>query len=270
MNKQIYSTDRVLIHYDISENFQPKGAIVFLHGMGGSLTAFNPLRRLLEKEGYSTIAIDIRGQGKSGRPTKKNTYTLEHLASDVIEVIHAENIDKFILIGHCFGGIVAMAVTQKIQERIKKLILIDTNFEAPAWAKTLSKIPGFHFLMNLFIMLMPKWYIDETIDYQKFSGGGDYNIPRIISDISHTSLKTYLLLSKTLLTLDMSTVLKSFTLPVLIIQGEKDTIYPPNVAEKLHEYLPTSELVYVQKANHILVITLYKQIHAIISAHIKK
>lgn len=270
MNKDIYTQNNIRIHYDLSKNFQPKGAIVFLHGMGGSLTAFDPIRKLLEEEGYSTVAIDIRGQGKSGRPTNKDAYTLEHLASDVLEVLETEKIDDFILIGHCFGGIVAMAVTQKIQKRIKKLILIDTNFEAPAWAKTISKIPGFHFLMNFFIMLMPKWYIDETIDYQKFSGGGDYNIPRIISDIFHTSLKTYLLLSKTLLTLDMRPVLTNFSLPVLIIQGEKDTVYSPKVAEKLQTLLPESELVYVKNANHILVITLYQEVYEIISSSLKK
>ena len=269
MNKNSYSKDHILIHYDISEKFNPKGALVFLHGMGGSLTAFDPIRRLLEAEGYSTLAIDIRGQGHSGRPVDKSKYTLDCLASDVISVLETEKVENFTLIGHCFGGIVSMAVTQKIQDRIKKLILIDTNYKAPIWASILSKLPGFTLLLSIIATRMPKGYLKDTIDYQKFSGGGDYNIPRIISDITHTSLRTYLLLSQTLLQLDMRPVLKEFSLPTLIIQGEKDTVYSPNIAKKLHELIPQSELIQVKDANHILVITNYKEVFTVISSYLK-
>jgi 3-oxoadipate enol-lactonase len=255
MQKRLYSPDHVRIHYDLSKDFKPSGALVFLHGMGGDLTAFNPIRELLHEEGYSSLAIDIRGQGRSGRPRRKNAYTVDVLADDVTYVLEKEKVKDAVLIGHCFGGIIAMSIAEKNPELFTNLILIDTNYHAPVWAICLTHISFFPELINFLIGLVPSWYIKSPVDYLRYKGKGDYWIPRIISDITHTSPKTYLLLSKTLLSLDMRPVLKKISIPTLIIEGELDTIYPPKVAENLHKLIPHSELVYIPQANHVLVIS---------------
>lgn len=268
MNKYLQTSPGVTIHYDISENFTPKGCLVFLHGLGGDLTAFNPMRKLFEDDGISTLAVDIRGQGKSGRPKRKQAYTLDALAEDVIAVLKKEKVEKFVLIGHCFGGIVAMKVTEKIHDDIKQLILIDTNYQAPSWATFLYRIPFIPELLPFIISIMPTWHIKTPVDYIKYRGGGDYDIPRIFSDVFHTSLRTYLLLSQTLLRLNLTSIVEKFTLPTIIIEGEEDTIYPPRVAENLHTLIPKSKLIFLPEANHILVITNYKEVYKLIDLHL--
>jgi pimeloyl-ACP methyl ester carboxylesterase len=270
MNKFLQTSHGVTIHYDMSDNFHPKGCLVFLHGLGGDLTAFDPMRKLFEDDRRSTLAIDIRGQGKSGRPKGKQAYTLDALADDVITILREEKVENFVLIGHCFGGIIAMKVTEKIHDEIKQLILIDTNYQAPGWATFLYKIPFTAHLLPFIISIMPSWYIKTPVDYIQYRGGADYSIPRIFSDVFHTSLRTYLLLSQTLLKLNLTSTVKSFTLPTVIIEGEEDTIYPPRTAEKLHELIPKSELVFLPKANHILVITNYKEVYKLIDLHLRK
>lgn len=270
MSRYLQTAPGVTIHYDISENFNPKGCLVFLHGLGGDLTAFNPMRKLFEDDGISTLAVDIRGQGKSARPKNKRSYTLDVIAEDVIAVLQEEKIETFVLIGHCFGGIIAMKVTEKIHDEIKQLILIDTNYQAPAWATFLYKIPFTARLLPFTISIMPSWYIKTPVDYIQYRGGADYSIPRIVSDVFHTSLRTYLLLSQTLLKLNLTSIVQKFTLPTLIVEGEEDTIYPPRVAEKLHELIPKSKLVFLPEANHILVITNYKEVYKLIDLHLRQ
>lgn len=268
MNKYLQTTPGVTIHYDISENFNPKRCLVFLHGLGGDLTAFDPIRKLFAKDEQATMAIDIRGQGKSDRPKNKNAYTLDALADDVIAVLKEEKVEKFVLIGHCFGGIIAMKVTEKLHDQIKQLILIDTNYQAPDWATFLYRIPFIPGLFPFIISIMPSWHIKTPVDYIQYRGGADYDIPRIFSDVFHTSLRTYLLLSQTLLRLNLTAIVQKFTLPTLIIEGEEDTIYPPKVAENLHALIPKSKLVFLPEANHILVITNYKEVYKLIDLHL--
>ncbi len=57
------------INYKIHKNKNDL-YLVFLHGLGGNLYAWNEIRTIMHKKNYSTLAIDLRGHGESFRPKK--------------------------------------------------------------------------------------------------------------------------------------------------------------------------------------------------------
>lgn len=95
--------------------------LVCLHGFLGSGDNLYPLADSLRHERRSLL-MDLRGHGRSphGRP-----YTLEAMADDVAETLHAQGVKKAAVLGHSLGGKVAMTLALRHPELVERLIIAD-------------------------------------------------------------------------------------------------------------------------------------------------
>lgn len=108
--------------------YQIKGEgfpIVFLPGIGGTHSMFDPQIQFLAKS-FKTIAIDMKGSGKSVSISVKPWECFEEHVSALIELLDYLGVAKFILVGISYGGIVAQKLAISNPERVAKLVLIDT------------------------------------------------------------------------------------------------------------------------------------------------
>ncbi len=253
MQKTITSFDGVAINYDIekiSDNF-----LILLHGAGGDLTAWQNARQVLHEKGLSTLAIDLRGHGLSGRPNSSSDYDLEKFAKDIFQVIKIEKIQKPIIVGHCLGGVVAITFHKLYPNIPKGYILISTTHKAPMYLKILEKISAIIWPAKQLLTRGDsgqKRFFHRNFD--KFIGTSDLDLRRIISDIRHTSLKSWLLTYESLARFDGTHALESMQQPVLIIEGQEDSIFNVFVAQKINELVKKSKLNIIPNANHIIVI----------------
>ena len=126
MQKYLNSFDGTKIHY-LYHQGKNKQTLVFLHGVGGNWTVWKKEIKFFQKKGYSTLAVDLRGHGKSDAPEEFKKYQLPYFARDINEIIKKEGIDKFTLIGHSLGGCISIVycVNHK-QELPASLILVET------------------------------------------------------------------------------------------------------------------------------------------------
>ena len=255
MEKKINSFDGTKINYDISKSSKDNW-LIFIHGAGGDLTAWRKERYFFHKKGYSTIPVDLRGHGKSERPDLPISYKLENFAKDVDTIIKHEKIKNFIIIGHCFGGIVTIMFQKLFPLLAKAYILIDTTYKAPKKLKQLfHKYPFFVHILNHILEnenLRKKHF--SHVKYKKFIGTGDYNAFRIFSDIAHTSFKSWIFTYENLSNFNGIKIMKKINKPVLIIEGKKDSIFNVLKAEKIHKLIKNSELKIIPNANHIIIL----------------
>jgi len=70
------------------------------------------------------VAIDMRGFGESSWSPERN-YKLDHMSADVIAVLDALGWQKAVLMGHSFGGRVALATAGWKPERAAGLVCVD-------------------------------------------------------------------------------------------------------------------------------------------------
>jgi pimeloyl-ACP methyl ester carboxylesterase len=114
--------DEVTLEVDVRGD----GPGLFLvHGFGGAKEDFGDhLDALAER--YRVVAFDHRGHGASDGPDDPERYTLAHLASDTLAVADALGLDRFRLLGHSMGGMVAQRVVLANPERVDALVLMDT------------------------------------------------------------------------------------------------------------------------------------------------
>jgi pimeloyl-ACP methyl ester carboxylesterase len=95
-------------------------ALVFLHYWGGSSRTWIPVIEHLSSA-HRCVAIDFRGWGQSSK--ESDDYSLETLASDVIDVVGKLGLKEFFLLGHSMGGKVAQLVASRHPHGLRGLIL---------------------------------------------------------------------------------------------------------------------------------------------------
>ncbi|WP_297852651.1 alpha/beta fold hydrolase [Meiothermus sp.] len=106
-------------------------AILVLHGgPGGSSYA---LREGLEEylEGFRVLYLDQRGGGRSpALPEEPGLFTLDALVGDLFHLRDHLGLDTWTLLGHGFGGLLALEYARRSPETTQGLVLINpwTNF----------------------------------------------------------------------------------------------------------------------------------------------
>lgn len=97
--------------------------IVFLHGLGGSRTAWDP--QLIGLGGnYRCVAWDMPGYGESD-PVRPLTYAA--IAAAVVRLLDELGTDRAHLVGESFGGMHALHTAIGYPDRVTSLILTNTS-----------------------------------------------------------------------------------------------------------------------------------------------
>jgi pimeloyl-ACP methyl ester carboxylesterase len=100
--------------------------IVLIHGLPGHWQEFLPVMPTLILK-WHVYAIDLRGQGKSGRVAGQ--YLSKYYVEDTVEFIRRHFDEPVILYGHSAGGVGALGVASQIPTLIKGLILGDSPLD---------------------------------------------------------------------------------------------------------------------------------------------
>lgn len=102
--------------------------LVLIHGLGANLSFwyFGAARLLARRR--NVLMYDLRGHGRSAMP--REGYGLHHMVRDLVDLLDLLGIDRADIAGHSFGGRVAMAFAALHPERVRNLIVADTQIRA--------------------------------------------------------------------------------------------------------------------------------------------
>jgi proline iminopeptidase len=116
----------------------PKVKILLLNGgPGGTHEYFQCFENFLPQEGIEFIYYDQLGCGNSDNPDDTAYWDLNRFVEEVEQVRTALNIDKnnFYLLGHSWGGILAMQYALKYQSNLKGLVISNMMSSCPDYDK---------------------------------------------------------------------------------------------------------------------------------------
>ncbi len=100
----------------------PAGApLVLLHGVTGHGARW---RRTAESylADRSVLAPDLRGHGRSPH---EPPWTVERHVADVLALLDAEGVERADLVGHSYGGMIAVHLARTAPRRVRRLLLLD-------------------------------------------------------------------------------------------------------------------------------------------------
>ena len=238
--------------------------IVVLHGGPGfDHRQFLPYIWELAED-HKVILYDQRGTGLSSGPIDSESISIETFIADIEAIRQAFGIEKMNLLGHSWGGILAMHYAIRHPENLRSLVLASTaasheSFDEMRTRYQADRLPEDAALLE---------EIYSSDDYQ----AGD---PQAVERFWRVFFKPYFadqsLVSKMDLTFTENTIKNSNTVaghilesigefdlhgdlqaihcPTLIIHGEADPM-PVEDAERIHESMVGSELVTLTGSGH--------------------
>jgi pimeloyl-ACP methyl ester carboxylesterase len=109
--------------------------VVLLHGFPEIAYGWRRQIPVLAEAGFRVIAPDQRGYGTSDKPAGVAAYSVETLAEDVVGIAAALGHDRFALVGHDWGGIVAWHLAGRHAAHIDRLAILN--------APNLDVFPGY-------------------------------------------------------------------------------------------------------------------------------
>ncbi len=107
---------------------QTRPVIVFLHGAGCDRTGWMQLGRWAAHHGWSVLAPDLPGHGRSGGPALTTIAALSEWTEHLLAVVKVE---RAALVGHSMGGAIALETAARLGPRITHLLLIGTAAAIP-------------------------------------------------------------------------------------------------------------------------------------------
>lgn len=118
--------------------------LLAVHGITGHGRRF----RRSGEEGWPerhTIAVDLRGHGRS---TSDGPWSIAQHVTDLLDTMDAHDLASVDLLGHSYGGAIALALLARAPERVERLVLLDPALHTPADNGTTNALaaiafPGF-------------------------------------------------------------------------------------------------------------------------------
>lgn len=209
-----------------------KKNLVFLHGWGVSSEIWRPLYYFFKDE-FNIYDLDLPGFGKT--PIEK-IMDLKDYADFVYRYLKDNKIEQPIIIGHSFGGTVAVKLALLYSDGISKLILVDASAIRQPRRKIILLKKTADILKPLLSEKLRK-FILKLLKYNKT----DY------SQIESLELKETF---KKIINEDLKPDLYLIKSPTLVIWGEKDKITPINEGKIISENIPDAKLSIIKNTGH--------------------
>ncbi|MGN6166305.1 MAG: proline iminopeptidase-family hydrolase [Flavisolibacter sp.] len=116
----------------------PKIKVLLLHGGPAAGHEYmEAFESFFPKEGFEFYEYDQLGSSYSDQPNDSSLWTIDHFVDEVEQVRTALNLDKnnFYLLGHSWGGILAIEYALKYQNNLKGLIISNMMSSCPDYGK---------------------------------------------------------------------------------------------------------------------------------------
>lgn len=244
-----------------AEEFGPAGGIPALllpGGPGCSHEYLNPIATRFADRLHSFV-LDPRGWGKSSRPPLA-TMTHAQMVDDFDAVRKALGFDRWLVLGHSYGGFLALEYAIRIPNAVSALTLIGSG----------SAMDMGHLVAKNVTRLARKY----PQAYEAFTRGAYEGenadaaylhhmqavIPLFFKDFDEDVAAPLLActfsahgderMSAELRGYDVTDALPKIGAPTLVIDGVHDFILPPEQQKRLHSGIPGSRLVLLESSGH--------------------
>lgn len=209
---------------------------LILHGWGSKADSWDKTAEIISKEGFKVIVPDLPGFGETEKP--ESIWNLDDYCDFVKDFINFLKLEDFCLLGHSFGGSVAIKLSLKMN--VSKLFLVAS-----------SSIRKKNIKNNIFLAFSKIFKVFSFIPLYPLARKAFYKYIVKKSDYVYTegSMKgTFLNIIRE----DLFPVLSSIKTPTVIIWGDKDNTTLLENAYLMHKEISNSKLVIIPGGTHDL------------------
>lgn len=217
----------------INDDRHTKHNLVFIHGMFGGLSNFDPLIDCLDDCAIYVPDIPLYA-------LKKSRLTIPKLADWLHDFFEAVGIGESILLGNSMGGHIALEFAYRYAGAVSALVLTGS-----------SGLLEYDFGSS-FPKRKSRDYIKERANMTFYEDLADDVIVDEILDVvnSRSKLLSLLKLTRSTHSHNMEERLPEIDQPTLLIWGKQDVVTPPKVANQFFALLPNARLEWIDRCGH--------------------
>jgi pimeloyl-ACP methyl ester carboxylesterase len=249
----------VSLHVDVVGHGYP---VLLMHGGPSAdhwtLSAF---RRCADQ--FTLIFYDHRCNGRSwGAPV--STMTWENLTADADALRERLGFERWAVLGHSFGGHVALEYGLRYPDRLSHLVLLDTGGDSRWGRQNAPELLAQRGFGPEKVELVRRWFHGEFAPREYFPIfmriGGAYNHHPVLGAarvVLHGGWRSKMQpealifagrhLMKGWTVMDR---LGEITAPTLVVAGRDDFVFPPECQRELASGIPNAQLKIIEHAGH--------------------
>ena len=240
------------IYYRCNVRDPDRRTLVFVHGVSGSSSAWHAYERHFERR-YNVVSYDLRGHGRSRRYPRLADYAVEHFIDDLTKLLDHLNVDQCVIVGHSFAAVWLLEFLRVSEARVQAAALLSADYDVgrSCRARVLGALLRPIGLLD-YLPFRPR--AGRHVDYARYPMSGDWNARRMLADIGNTTLRVYLYCSRSIYAVKAEALLPAIRVPVLLVHGNRDSIFPVENSRYMARHIPHARVVVVEGADHILVL----------------
>jgi len=224
---------------------------VALHGSAAHAHWWDPVAPLLARH-LRVLALDWRGHGWSAWP-RPPAYRTEDFAADLLAFITRLGLDRVVVAGHSMGGQAALAFAAWHPQALGRLVVLDAkpavNLERLRELQARGERPRPEFpsraaALRRFRLSPP----ESTAPAALLRALGARGIERLAS--GRWAYRFDPACERTRVPVDAWPLLPRITAPTLIVRGERSTVLPRAMAERMAKLIPSARLEELPGAYH--------------------
>jgi pimeloyl-ACP methyl ester carboxylesterase len=213
--------------------------IVLLHGWGAKLQSVWPVAEKLAPKGYQLHLLDLPGFGTSDPPPK--TWGVTDYMQLVLAYLDETGLSRVALIGHSFGGRIALMLAAEHPDRVSKMVLANSaGLRTPVTIKQMTR----NFMARSVRGALGKLGLESLQArlrerYNRRYGSEDF---LNAGDLRETFLRV--------IALDLTDYATRVQAPTVLVWGDQDTDTPLWQGRKLEQLIPDAGLIVFKGAGH--------------------
>ncbi len=253
---EVASTDFGRIDVHVREHGEGP-PLLLVHGLMTSSYSFRYVLGALG-ERWRCIVIDLPGSGRSGKPDR--SYGARALARFLAELIETMGIGPCRVLGNSMGGYLTMRLALLRPDLVDRLVSVHCP-GVPLLRLELLKgalaAPGAARLLDWLVRRDPERWVHRNVHYydeslKSLEEAREYAAP-LMTPEGRRAFGRHL--ADTLDPAEMRVFTKDlaagpFPVPLMLLFVRQDPMVPPSVGRKLHELVPSAEMVWLEGASH--------------------
>ncbi|MCW2736139.1 alpha/beta fold hydrolase [Nocardioides sp.] len=234
--------------------------VLLLHGLACDHTTWAPVMESLART-HTVIAPDLLGHGRSDKP--RADYSVGGYANGMRDLLTVLGIDSATVVGHSFGGGVAMQFGYQYPERTDRLVLVSSGGLGPEVTPAIRAIttPGFHQVMGVLsapglrqlttttMRLLSRSGVSQLRDLDEVADIYDsFKDPRTRAAIRHVVRAVVDWKGQIVTMADRAYLTEA--MPMCVIWGADDLVIPVDHASNASALAPTGRIEIIPDAGH--------------------
>ena len=233
--------------------------VLLIHGFGTNSFTWRHVAPDLARD-HKVIAVDLKGFGQSDKPFD-GRYSVYDQAELLAQLIEDKDLRDLTLVGHSFGGgvalLLALEANQRLDGRITRLVLLD-SIAYPQNIPVFFRLLDVPLVSQLGVRMVPPsvqtrvalqiaYFDDSKIDPEEVEL---YAAPLKTAAGKHAIIHS----ARQIVPEDIETLserYKTIEMPTLILWCDHDRIVPLEIGIKLRRTLPNSTLRLVEDCGHM-------------------